>query len=77
MGRPYWYTFYVFVAFLLVQISHGVLMWKIGGVLGGYEETLLDGIWIALLGLECLMVAGVVVRRVAAAWRPGEKLKAQ
>jgi hypothetical protein len=76
-NRPYWFTFYVFVAFLLVQISHGVLVWKLNGVLGGYEETLLDAVWTALFGLACAMVAGVVVRRVAAAMMPREKVKAQ
>lgn len=52
-------------------------MWNFGGVLGGYEEMLLDGIWMALLGVECLMVAGVVVRRLAAAVKTKEKVKAQ
>jgi hypothetical protein len=61
----------------LVQITHGVLMWKLEGVLGGYEETLLDGLWMGLLGLEFLMVAGVVLRSVVKAVQPRPKVKAQ
>jgi hypothetical protein len=30
----------------------------------GYEERLLNGLWIGLLGLETLMVLGVAVRSV-------------
>lgn len=75
--RPYWYTFYVLEAFLLVQISYRVLMVNLRGVLGGHEETLLNGLWIGLLGLECLMVAGVALRGLVRAVRPGSKVKAQ
>ncbi|KAH8903519.1 hypothetical protein BR93DRAFT_931118 [Coniochaeta sp. PMI_546] len=75
--KPYWYTFYVFEAFLLVQISYRVLMLNFRGVLGGYEETLLNGLWMGLLGLECLMVAGVALRSALRAFRPGKKVKAQ
>lgn len=45
------------------------------GVLGGYEETLLNGVWMGLLGLECLMVVGVVVRGLASVARGREKVK--
>lgn len=76
-NRPYWYTFYVFFAFLLVQISHGVLMWKLEGILGGFEETILDSLWMGLLGLEFLMIAGVVVRQIGRATRSKPKVKAQ
>ncbi|OIW24545.1 hypothetical protein CONLIGDRAFT_718464 [Coniochaeta ligniaria NRRL 30616] len=75
--KPYWYTFYVLEAFLLVQISHRVLMLNFSGALGGYEETLLDGLWMGLLALECLMVAGVAVRAALRAGQPGKKVKAQ
>jgi hypothetical protein len=67
---------YVFEAFMLVQISYRVWMRNLEGILGGYEETLLNGLWIGLLGLECLMVAGVAVRGVLRAVRPREKVKA-
>jgi hypothetical protein len=77
LERPYWYTFYVLEAFLLVQITYRVLMLKLGGVLGGYEETLLNGLWMGLLGLECLMVAGVALKGALRAVRPREKVKAQ
>lgn len=45
------------------------------GVLGGREEVLLNGLWMGLLGLECLMVAGVVVRRLVGLARSGVKAK--
>ena len=73
--RQYWYTFYVLEAFLLVQITYRHAMDKWEGVLGGYEETLLNGLWMGLLGLECLMVVGVVVRGLAGVTRPKGKVK--
>ena len=60
-----------------MQITHRVLMINLRGVLGGHEETLLNGIWIGLLGVECLMVAGVALRGLVRAVRPRSKVKAQ
>lgn len=74
--RPYWYTFYVFEAFLLMQISHGVLMFNLEGLLGGCEEDILNGLWIGLLGLEALMVTGVALRGLVRAIAPKPKQKA-
>jgi len=58
-----------------VQITYRHAMDKWEGVLGGYEETLLNGVWMGLLGLECLMVVGVVVRGLASVARGREKVK--
>jgi hypothetical protein len=66
----------VFEAFLLVQISHGVLMFNLEGLLGGIEEDVLNGLWIGLLGLEALMVTGVALRGLFRAIAPKAKQKA-
>ncbi|KAB5583004.1 hypothetical protein GE09DRAFT_1077198 [Coniochaeta sp. 2T2.1] len=73
--KPYWYTFYVLEAFLLVQITFGMTMDGIAGSLGGHEQTLLNGLWMGLLGLECLMVAGVAIRGVVRAVKPAVRVK--
>lgn len=52
-------------------------MLNLRGLLGGYEETLLNGLWVGLLGLECLMVASVALRGALRAVRPAKKVKAQ
>lgn len=41
----------------------------------GFEEKLLNGIWIGLLGLEALMVFGVLVKSVASRMQTGQKVK--
>ena len=74
-SRPYWYTFYVLEAFLLVHVTYGMTVDSIAGSLGGYEETLLNGLWMGLLGLECLMVAGVAIRSVVRAVKPAVREK--
>ncbi|TPX15427.1 uncharacterized protein E0L32_004407 [Thyridium curvatum] len=64
--RPYWYTFYVFEAFLTVQILYRILEEKMAGALNGLEMQVLDSVWIGLLGVEVLMViwaGGVTVMR--------------
>ncbi|KAB5566348.1 hypothetical protein GE09DRAFT_1055913 [Coniochaeta sp. 2T2.1] len=73
--KPYWYTFYVLEAFLFVQITYGMTMDSIAGSLGGYEQTLLNALWMGLLGLECLMVAGVAIRGVVRAVKPAVREK--
>lgn len=50
-----------------MQITYRVLMLNIGGLLGGVEEQLLNGLWMGLLGLECLMVAGLALRSLTRA----------
>lgn len=65
-NRLYWYTFYVFEAFLTVQILYRILEEKMAGALNGLEMQVLDSVWIGLLGLEVLMViwaGGVTVMR--------------
>ncbi len=66
-------------AFLLVQISHRVLLFNMAGnpLLFGYEEQLLNSIWMGLLGLEAAMVvsvAAMTVFRAVAPARPQPKV---
>ena len=75
--RPYWYTFYVLEAFLLMQISYRHLLDGMSGTIFGYEEQLLNSIWMGLLGLEFAMVAGVLVMTLVRAIRPAAKQKTQ
>jgi hypothetical protein len=52
----------VLEAFLLLQSAYPILIRKMEGYAFGYEERLLNSIWIGLLGIEALMVVGVAVR---------------
>ncbi|KAK6836337.1 hypothetical protein PG995_005868 [Apiospora arundinis] len=73
-SKPYWYTYYVYLAFLLVQISYRPLLHQIKKMesmqpllsIGGYEvaAAALDGAWIGLLSLEALMIVGVLALQV-------------
>ncbi|KAH8666533.1 hypothetical protein BX600DRAFT_461955 [Xylariales sp. PMI_506] len=65
-SRPYWMTYYVFVAFLFMQITYRPLLFNLDGLLGGLEVEILDALWIGLLGLEAVMLAWVFVLRIAA-----------
>jgi hypothetical protein len=47
---------------------------KVSGVLGGFEEQFLDTVWVGLLGLEVLMVAGVVLQTMLRAVGPKAKV---
>ncbi|RYP26556.1 hypothetical protein DL768_011696 [Monosporascus sp. mg162] len=67
-NRYYWYTFYVLEAFLTMQITHRPLAWKLEELGLGGGVGLLDAVWIALLGLEVAMVAGVVALQVSRAF---------
>ena len=60
---------------MLSQISYRVLSINMAGTLFGYEEQILNGIWMGLLGLEVMMVAGLAVRRLFAnvASKPKQK----
>jgi hypothetical protein len=58
-----------------MQISHHRVMDCFASTLDGHEETLLNGLWIGLLGLECLMVGGVVVRGFVRMLKPRSKIK--
>ncbi|KAK2000752.1 hypothetical protein LX36DRAFT_571611 [Colletotrichum falcatum] len=58
--RPYWYTFYVTQVFLFVTGAYPMLYDKMTMHIGsGYEEQILNIIWVGLLSVEALMVAGV------------------
>ncbi|KAJ0296531.1 hypothetical protein COL5a_004704 [Colletotrichum fioriniae] len=59
-SRPYWYTFYVTQVFLFVTGAYPMLYDKMTMYIGsGYEEQILNIIWVGLLSVEALMVAGV------------------
>ncbi|KAH8890517.1 hypothetical protein GQ53DRAFT_842252, partial [Thozetella sp. PMI_491] len=64
--------------FLANITSYERPMLNIMAVLGGEpsEEQVLNGIWIGLLGLEALIVAGVAVYKVAGAMGPRQRIKA-
>ncbi|KAK8062885.1 hypothetical protein PG997_014982 [Apiospora hydei] len=70
-SKPYWYTYYVYLAFLLVQISYRPLRHKMDSMqpllsIGGFEvaAAALDGAWIGLLSLEALMIVFVLALQV-------------
>ncbi|KAK2047967.1 hypothetical protein LZ31DRAFT_89816 [Colletotrichum somersetense] len=59
-SRPYWYTFYFTQVFLFVTGAYPMLYDKMTMYIGsGYEEQILNIIWVSLLSVEALMVAGV------------------
>ncbi|KAF9873346.1 hypothetical protein CkaCkLH20_09159 [Colletotrichum karsti] len=65
-SRPFWYTFYVLEAFLFVSGAYPMLYNKMSMYLDtGYEERILNAIWIGLLSVEALMVAGVAVLSIS------------
>lgn len=43
----------------------------------GYEDKILNAVWVGLLGLEILMVVGVAVRGLAKRVQPAAKAKTQ
>ncbi|KAI0133449.1 hypothetical protein BJ170DRAFT_163181 [Xylariales sp. AK1849] len=75
--KPYWYTFYTFVAFLFMQVAYGPLRWNLEGKpwLGGLEVHVLDALWIGLLGLEAAMLAYVFALRLSKSVRREGKVK--
>jgi hypothetical protein len=73
MQRQYWYTFYVLKAFLLMQISYRHVMDSLAGMVARHEERLLNRLWMSLLGLEFLMVVGVMLRGVVRVVKPRVK----
>ncbi|TQN69224.1 hypothetical protein CSHISOI_06282 [Colletotrichum shisoi] len=59
-SRPYWYTFYVTQVFLFFSGAYPMLYDKMTMYIGsGYEAQILNVIWVGLLSVEALMVAGV------------------
>ncbi|KAI0174509.1 hypothetical protein BJ166DRAFT_150257 [Pestalotiopsis sp. NC0098] len=74
--KPYWYSYYTFVAFLLMQISYGPLRWNLEGLLPwGLEVHVLDTLWIGLLGLEACMLAWVFSLKIARSIKGQPKVK--
>ncbi|KAH6647870.1 hypothetical protein BKA67DRAFT_399973 [Truncatella angustata] len=75
-NKPYWYTYYVYVAFMLMQVSYGPLRWNLEGLLPGKLEVhILDALWIGLLGLEAGMLAWVFGLRIARSFKGQQKVK--
>jgi hypothetical protein len=56
---------YILEAFLAVQNTYPILLEKMRTLHLGNEETILNAVWVGLLGLEVLMVLGVFVQGVA------------
>lgn len=75
--RPFWYTFYVFQTVLFITGAYPMLLQKMDGLLGGFEQVTLNGIWILLVGIEVLMVVGVAFTTVIRTLRTAPKQKAQ
>lgn len=73
--RPFWYSVYVLDVVLLLQASYPILLANMDGYAFGYEERLLNAVWLALLGVESVLVAGVVVQAAARRLRSGPKEK--
>lgn len=74
--RPLWFTLYVLEAFLLVQNAYPLLLEKMAAYAYGYEERILNAVWVGLLGLEVLMVLGVAVRGIVKRLSSTPKYKA-
>ncbi|OLN97951.1 hypothetical protein CCHL11_02564 [Colletotrichum chlorophyti] len=63
---PYWYTFYNTQILLFVSGAYPMLHEKMTTYLGtGYEAQILNVIWVGLLSVEALMVAGVAVLSIS------------
>ena len=58
----------------MVQMLFRHILDNVSGVLGGFEERFLDTVWVGLLGLEVLMVAGVVLQAMLRVVRPKRKV---
>lgn len=75
-NQLFWRTIYVLEAFLFVQIGWRHWLPYMEGYAFGYEEQILNGLWLGLLGLEAAMVVGVVVKNLlGGASARGEKVK--
>ncbi|WYZ35795.1 hypothetical protein EsH8_X_000442 [Colletotrichum jinshuiense] len=75
-SRPYWYTFYVTQVFLFVSGGYPMLYDKMTMYIGsGYEERILNVIWVGLLSVEALMVAGVAVLSISRKFKGAPKQK--
>ncbi|KAK9770059.1 hypothetical protein SCAR479_13248 [Seiridium cardinale] len=75
-NKPYWYTYYAFVVFLLMQILYGPLRFNLEGLLPwGLEVHILDTLWIGLLGLEAGMLAWVFALRITRLFKGQPKVK--
>lgn len=63
-------------AFLFVQNTYPNLLRSMENVLAtGYEDKILNAVWVGLLGLEVIMVLGVAVRGVMKRASPAPKAK--
>jgi hypothetical protein len=74
-NRPYWYSLYILEVLLLIVSAWPVLLQKMAGYVNGYEERILNTVWIGLLSLETLMVLGVVVQGIVKRFGPKIKQK--
>ena len=51
-------------AFLFIQNMYPIFLKKMSGYFYGHEETVLNAVWVGLLGIEIIMVLSVAVRGV-------------
>lgn len=71
----FWYSVYVLEAFLLFQSAYTILRRNMAGYANGYEEQILNTVWVGLLGLEIMMVLGVAVQGALKRYGPQPKVK--
>ncbi|PKS10919.1 hypothetical protein jhhlp_002677 [Lomentospora prolificans] len=74
-SKPYWYILYVSEPFLFVTAAYPILLKNMEGYAFGYEEKILNSLWIGLLGLETLMVLGVAVQSIMKRFQSAPKVK--
>lgn len=64
---------------LLSQVTYRVALdgMEESNLLGGNEQSVLNTIWLTLLGLEAILVVGFAVHTVSSRLSPGPKQKTQ
>lgn len=71
--RPNWYILYILKSLLFIQNACPILLKSMDGYANGFEERVLNTVWIGLLGIEVLMVLGVAVQGVIKRFGPQPK----
>lgn len=66
---------YVSEIFLFITAAYPILLENMQGYAFGYEEKILNSLWIGLLGIETLMVLGVAVQSLLKRFQSAPKVK--
>ncbi|CAI4213362.1 unnamed protein product [Parascedosporium putredinis] len=74
-SKRYWYMLYVSEIFLFITAAYPILLENMQGYAFGYEEKILNSLWIGLLGIETLMVLGVAVQSLLKRFQSAPKVK--